>query len=62
MSRLVLLLLGLAIVTTSQVTNVAVRSVQVKGALKCGNEVAKNVKAVLYRVPSELKSKKCVYL
>uniref|UniRef100_A0A1I7RQY0 Transthyretin-like family protein n=1 Tax=Bursaphelenchus xylophilus TaxID=6326 RepID=A0A1I7RQY0_BURXY len=33
---------------------VAVRSVKVKGTLKCGNEVAKQAKVVLYRVPAEV--------
>lgn len=51
---LALLLLGLfVIVGQAQVTHVAVRSIAVKGNLKCGNRAAENVKVVLYRVDSK---------
>ncbi|CAD5227568.1 unnamed protein product [Bursaphelenchus okinawaensis] len=47
-SVVLLLLLTVQVYTQS----VAVRSVQVKGAFKCGTEVAKNARVVLYRVPA----------
>jgi hypothetical protein len=50
LTKLLIWAVCLVAILEAQVSNVAVRSIAVKGNLKCGRNAAENVKVVLFRV------------